>query len=91
MKKKRIKALRTAVEGLELAEQKHDGYNQCYYTGIVNRMKHLLMEEHEMTRAQVDAIGKKRKIKGWHSASRARFTSYLSSNTSVAEQAGVVE
>lgn len=56
MKEKRIEALREAVKGLGMAERKHDGYKQCYYVGIVKRMKHLLVNEHGMTRAEVDEI-----------------------------------
>ena len=56
MKEKRIKALREAARNLETAKQKHDGYKQCYYVGIVKRMKQLLVNEHGMTRAEVDEI-----------------------------------
>jgi len=58
MKEKRIKALREAVRDLEIAKQKHDGYQQCYCVGTINRMKHLLIEEHDMTSADVDEIVK---------------------------------
>ena len=61
MKEKRIKALREAVKGLEIAEKKHDGYNQCYYTGVIKRMRHLLINEHDMTSADVDEIVKNAK------------------------------
>ena len=61
MKKKRIKALRAAVEGLEIAKQKHDGYQQCYCVGTINRMKQLLIKDHDMTSADVDEIVKSAK------------------------------
>lgn len=61
MKEKRIKALREAVRNLVMAERKHDGYNQCYYTGVIKRMRHLLIAEHDMTSADVDEIVKSAK------------------------------
>lgn len=61
MKEKRIKALREAVRNLETAKQKHDGYQQCYCVGRIDRMRQLLIAEHDMTSADVDEIVKSAK------------------------------
>ena len=59
----RIKALRDAVVRFHRAEEKRMGYEQCYYIGIIRRMKYLLVHEDGMEEAEVDRIEKEAKEK----------------------------
>lgn len=59
----RIKALRDAVVKFRKAEETRMGYEQCYYIGVIRRMKHLLIYEDGMTEAEVDRIEKEAKEK----------------------------
>ena len=59
----RIKALRDAVVKFHWAEESKMGYEQCYYIGVIRRMKHLLIYEDGMTEAEVDRIEKEAKEK----------------------------
>lgn len=45
------------------AEEKKMGYEQCYYIGVIRRMKYLLIYEDGMTEAEVDQIEKEAKEK----------------------------
>lgn len=59
MRAGRIKALREAAVSLQEAREKKMGYEQCYYIGVIRRMKHLLIEDHGMTEEEVDEIERK--------------------------------
>ena len=63
IKEGRIKGLQDAAVRLSEAEKAKMGYDQCYYIGIIRRMKHLLIHEDGMSQEEVDNIEKEAREK----------------------------
>ena len=59
----RINGLQNAAARLREAEKAKMGYDQCYYIGIIRRMKDLLIHEDGMTQEEVENIEKEAREK----------------------------
>ena len=79
----RIKGLQNAAVRLREAEKAKMGYDQCYYIGVIRRMKDLLIHEDGMTREEVDNIEKRQEKRP--AKSKPHLTAlYCSTNFSIA-------